>query len=545
MNLSPVQRILGSLLMAFSFFMLPPLAVSYYFGLKVTADPLSFAFIMNGDGAARAFILGFAIIFLAGVTLWYPARRRPGRQERELKIRDGFLVVSAFWLGLGTAGAVPLMVADSPHMALTDAVFESVSGLTTTGATVLTGLEGLPRSVLFYRQQLQWLGGMGIIVLAVAILPMLGIGGMQLYRAETPGPVKDSKLTPRIAKTAKSLWIIYVIITFACALAYWYAGMGAFDAVAHSFSTVAIGGFSTYDASIGHFDLPAVEYVAVVFMLIAGINFSLHFLAWERIRLNVPFMIRGWRLRRRREARTDLSMAKRFKRGIKRIRKVFLQILGIYRRDAEFHAYIRILLVLSIVTIVYLHFDGTYPEWHDSFRKGLFQVISVGTTTGYTTADFAIWHGALPVMLIFVSFIGGCAGSTAGGMKVIRWVLIFRQGHRELVRLLHPSAEIPVKLSGRAVPPRVVEAVWGFFSTYVVVFAIMLVGLMFTGLDQVTAFSAVAASLNNLGPGLGEVASNYAGIHPAAKWICVLAMVLGRLEIFTLLVLVTGEFWKR
>jgi trk system potassium uptake protein TrkH len=430
-------------------------------------------------------------------------------------------------------------------MALTDAVFESVSGLTTTGATVLTGLDQLPKSILFYRQQLQWLGGMGIIVLAVAILPMLGIGGMQLYRAETPGPVKDSKLTPRIAKTAKSLWIIYVIITVACALAYWYAGMGVFDAVTHSFSTVAIGGFSTHDASIGFFDTPAIEYVAVVFMIIAGVNFSLHFLAWERVRLNTPFMMRGWRLLRRRGPRTDLSPLRRGKRAIKRIRKVCRQILGIYGRDAEFHAYVRILLVLSIITIVYLHFDGTYPEWHDSFRKGLFQVVSVGTTTGYTTADFSIWHGALPVMLIFVSFIGGCAGSTAGGMKVIRWVLIFRQGHRELVRLLHPSAEIPVKLSGRAVPSRVVEAVWGFFSTYVVVFALMLMGLMFTGLDQVTAFSAVAASLNNLGPGLGDVASNYSSIDPTAKWICVLAMVLGRLEIFTLLVLVTGDFWKR
>jgi trk system potassium uptake protein TrkH len=216
-----------------------------------------------------------------------------------------------------------------------------------------------------------------------------------------------------------------------------------------------------------------------------------------------------------------------------------------YGHDSEFHAYIRILAGLSIFTIVYLHFDGIYSDWSETVRKGLFQVVSIGTTTGFTTADFSIWHGALPVMLIFSSFIGGCAGSTGGGMKVIRWVLIFKQGYRELIRLLHPNAEIPVKLSGRPVPPRVIEAVWGFFSAYVVVFAVMLTALMFTGLDQVTAFSAVAASLNNLGPGLGEVAANYSSISPLAKWICVLAMVLGRLEIFTLLVLVTGEFWKK
>ena len=529
MGFHPVQRILGSLLMAFSFFMLPPLVVSYFSAFESSADLLRLSFLVHGDGGARAFILGFAIIFLAGVLLWYPARASASQGGRDLKIRDGFLVVSAFWLGLGIAGSVPLMVSSSPHMPLPDAVFESVSGLTTTGATVLVGLDELPRSILFYRQLLQWLGGMGIIVLAVAILPMLGIGGMQLYRAETPGPVKDSRLKPRIAKTAKALWLIYLIITVACALCYWGAGMHLFDAVCHSFSTVAIGGFSTHDASIGFFEGHAVRYVAIVFMLIAGVNFSLHFLAWERVRISLPVEIRGWRPRLRKRRR-PFSVN---------------EIVRPYGHDSEFHAYIRILAGLSIFTIVYLHFDGIYADWSETVRKGLFQVVSIGTTTGFTTADFSIWHGALPVMLIFSSFIGGCAGSTGGGMKVIRWVLIFKQGYRELIRLLHPNAEIPVKLSGRPVPPRVIEAVWGFFSAYVVVFAVMLTALMFTGLDQVTAFSAVAASLNNLGPGLGEVAANYSSISPLAKWICVLAMVLGRLEIFTLLVLVTGEFWKK
>ncbi|MGD8964408.1 MAG: potassium transporter TrkG, partial [Gammaproteobacteria bacterium] len=272
-----------------------------------------------------------------------------------------------------------------------------------------------------------------------------------------------------------------------------------------------------------------IEYVAIVFMLVAGVNFSLHFLAWERIRISLPLEIRGWRPRLR-ARRRSFSATGAFRH---------------YAQDSEFHAYVRILAALALVTIVYLYMDGQYATWSESFRKGLFQVVSIGTTTGFTTADFSIWHGAVPVMLIFASFIGGCAGSTGGGMKVIRWVLIFKQGYRELIRLLHPNAEIPVKLSGRPVPPRVIEAVWGFFSAYVVVFALMLMGLMFTGLDQITAFSAVAASLNNLGPGLGDVASNYSSLTPIAKWICVLAMVMGRLEIFTLLVLVTGEFWRR
>jgi len=527
MRLIAVQRILGALLMAFSLFMLVPLAVSYLYGATGFDDLLSVSFLLTGDGAARPFLLGFSIIFLAGAALWAPVRKKAAGID--LKIRDGFLVVSAFWLGLGLAGSVPLLMMEQLELSGTDAVFESISGLTTTGATVLSGLDDLPKSILFYRQMLQWLGGMGIIVLAVAVLPMLGIGGMQLYRAETPGPVKDSKLTPRIAKTAKSLWVIYLFITVACGLAYYAAGMDGFDAIAHSFSTVAIGGFSTHDASLGYFDKAAIEYVAIFFMLIAGVNFSLHFLAWGRIRLSMPFVMQGWRLGLRRN------------RGPVSLRGFF----GGYSEDPEFRAYLQILLSLAVLSVLYLHFEGMYPGWPDALRDGIFQVVSIGTTTGFTTTDFSLWHGALPVLLIFVSFIGGCAGSTGGGMKVIRWLLIVRQSSRELKRLVHPSAEIPVKLGDRAVPRRVMEAVWGFFSAYVTVFAFMMAILMFTGLDQVTAFSAMAASLNNLGPGLGEVASNYATLNDVAKWVCVLAMVLGRLEIFTLLVLVTPEFWKR
>ncbi|MDH3643054.1 MAG: potassium transporter, partial [Gammaproteobacteria bacterium] len=257
MHLSIVQRILGILLMLFSSTMLPPVLVSLVFD----------------DSAGLAFVYGFGVTLAAGLLIWLPVRR----DTRELRLRDGFLVVAAFWVVLGSFGAAPLLFSEQPSLSLTDAVFEAISGLTTTGATILSGLDDLPPSILYYRQQLQWLGGMGIIVLAVAVLPMLGVGGMQLYRAETPGPVKDTKLTPRITETAKALWYVYLGLTVVCGAAYWAAGMNVFDAICHSFSTVAIGGFSTHDASIGFFASPAIDMIAVVFMLLAGANFSLHF----------------------------------------------------------------------------------------------------------------------------------------------------------------------------------------------------------------------------------------------------------------------------
>ncbi|MFQ5549192.1 MAG: TrkH family potassium uptake protein, partial [Woeseia sp.] len=392
---------------------------------------------------------------------------------------------------------------ETPSMSATDAIFESISGLTTTGATVLTGLDTLPKSILYYRQQLQWLGGMGIIVLAVAVLPMLGVGGMQLYRAETPGPVKDTKLTPRITETAKALWYVYLAFTILCGLGYWLVGMGWFDALCHAFSTVAIGGFSTHDLSIGYFDSPAVDLVAIVFMFVAGINFSLHFFAWRYVQIRH------------------------------------------YVIDPEFRAYVFVLVTVSIVVVFSLYWYGTYASAGESLINGLFQAVSIATTTGYTTANYATWPGALPVLLLFASFIGGCAGSTGGGIKVIRWLLIYKQGVREIVRLVHPSAEIPVKLGNTGVPFRVVDAVWGFFAMYVVVFGIMLLVMMSMGLDQITAFSAIAATLNNLGPGLGDVSAGFMTIGDKAKWLAISAMLLGRLEIFTLLVLVTPTFWRR
>ena len=483
MHLTVVQRILGLLLMLFSFSMLPPVLVSWYFN----------------DGAMAAFISGFGITFGVGTLVWLPVRD----QIEELRLRDGFLIVAAFWLGLGAMGGVPLFFAQLPDMSFTDAIFESVSGLTTTGATVLTGLDDLPRSILYYRQQLQWLGGMGIIVLAVAILPMLGVGGMALYKAETPGPMKDNKLTPRITETAKALWYIYLGLTIACALAYWGAGMSIFDAICHSFSTIAIGGFSTHDQSIGYFDSDLIDLVAIIFMIAAGANFSLHFVAWRD---------------------------KNFRS---------------YLADPEFRAYIKLLISICAVTLTYLYVAGVYDNLGDTLIRGMFQVVSVATTTGFTTDEFWIWPGALPVILIFSSFIGGCAGSTGGGMKVIRWLLLYLQGVREVKRLVHPNAEIPVKLGNIVIAQRVIESVWGFFAVYVVLFAFMMVVLLADGLDQVTAFSAIAASLNNLGPGLGEISNGFGGLSNLSKWVCILAMLLGRLEIFTLLVLVSRSFWDR
>lgn len=483
MQYQAIQRILGLLLMIFSATLLPPMAVSVWYD----------------DGEMLPFLDGFMLVLVAGFLAWWPVRKR----RRELRLRDGFLVVVLFWLVLGLVGAVPLVLSKQPVLSFTDAVFESMSGLTTTGATVITGLDTLPKSILFYRQQLQWLGGMGIIVLAVAVLPMLGVGGMQLYRAETPGPMKDSKLTPRITETAKALWYIYLGLTIACGFGYWLAGMEPFDAIAHSFSTVAIGGFSTHDLSMGFFDNTMIEVVAVVFMLLSGMNFALHFVAWRSLSVRPYF------------------------------------------GDSEVRAYLTILSLTAVITVSYLYYTATYHDLASALHHGLFQVVSIGTTTGFTTAQYHVWPGFLPVLLLFTSFIGGCAGSTGGGMKVIRFLLLLKQGGREITRLVHPNAQIPVKIGKKAISDRVVDSVWGFFASYIAVFSVALLILMATGLDQVTAFSAVAACINNLGPGLGAVGFHYGDLNDLAKWVLCVAMLLGRLEIFTLLVLLSPAFWRR
>ena len=482
MHFTLTFKILGVLLMVFSLTMLLPMGIA----------------IAYSESTLQAFSSGFLITAVTGLISWYPWRNR----KRELRTRDGFIVTALFWSVLGLFGALPLYLTQALDLSVVDAVFESISGLTTTGATVITGLDDLPKSILFYRQQLQWLGGMGIIVLAVAILPMLGIGGMQLYRAETPGPVKDTKLTPRITETAKALWYIYASLTLACFLAYWAAGMPVFDALCHSFSTVAIGGFSTHDASLGFFDSPLIEAVAIIFMVLSGANFGLHFIAW-----------------RNRQVRHYLA-------------------------DPEFRFYLITLLGGFVVTSVVLIYSATYPPL-SAIRSALFEFVSVATTTGYSTADFAHWPGLLPFLLFVSAFMGGCAGSTGGGMKVIRILLLSKQGIREIKRLIHPNGVFAIKVGSHPVPGRVVEAVWGFFSIYMLVFVFMLMGLLATGIDQVTAWSAVGATLNNLGPGLGEVATHYGNLNDPAKWILCLSMLLGRLEVFTLIVIFTPMFWRR
>ncbi len=481
MHISVSLRILGVLLMVFSSAMLVPLGFA----------------LVAWDNTITGFASALGITFFCGLCLWLPVRRA----SHDLRIRDGFLITSLFWTVLGLFGALPFALTDTLSLTPTEAVFESISGLTTTGATVIVGLDELPQSLLFYRQLLQWLGGIGIIVVAVAVLPMLGIGGMQLYKAETPGPSKDSKLTPRITETAKALAIVYLSLTVACAAAYYMAGMSGFDAISHSLSTVAIGGFSTHDASMGYFENETLLLICSLFMCISAINFGLHFMAWRR--------------------RSPV----------------------VYRKDSETRFFLTILLVCIVITCLYLIATDTLAPGQ-SLIHGVFQAISITTTTGFATQDFSVWPSFLPVMLLFFSFMGGCVGSTGGGIKAMRLMLIYKQGIRELKQLVHPHAVIPLKVGNRRVEASVVSAVWSFFAVYMFVFILILLLLMATGLDFTTAFSATAASLNNLGPGLGDVAANYGGINELAKGILCFAMLLGRLEVFTLLVLFTPMFWR-
>ncbi|MBT8046878.1 MAG: potassium transporter [Xanthomonadales bacterium] len=482
MGFSAVQRVIGFLIAGSSLMMLPPVLVSMFYS----------------DGTVGLFLLSAGMLLSLGLMIYFPVRKA----RQELRLRDGFLIVVCAWLALVLVGALPFVLLTSPDLSYVDAVFESMSGLTTTGATIVTDIDALPRAVLYYRQQLQWLGGMGIIVLAVAILPMLRIGGMQLYRAETPGPMKDAKLTPRITETAKALWLIYVGITVTCVFAYWLAGMKLFDAVGHAFSTVAIGGFSTHNDSLAFWNNPTVEIVAIVFMAIAGINFALHFTAWRRATTQPYFM------------------------------------------DPELKVYASLLIAFAIIVSFALYVTGTYDTLAASFRYGIFQVISSMTTTGFTTAPFYSWGGFIPVLLMLLAFIGGCAGSTAGGMKVIRIILLYRQSIREVQRLIHPHAVIPVKIGGQKTSDTVISAVWGFFFLYIANFAVMTILLTATGLDAETAYSTVGACITNLGPALGDAGVNYAGLNDVAKVILSFAMLLGRLEIYTLLVLLTPAFWR-
>jgi len=483
MQFAAIQRIIGVLLMLFSSTLLIPIGISLF----------------TDDGALDAFIWALSLLLLAGLLLWFPVRNR----HQELRVREGFIVAFVIWLTVSISGAVPFILAAHPHMSFTDAVFESTSALTTTGSTVLVGLDKLPASILYYRQQLQLLGGMGIIVLAVAILPMLGVGGMQLYRAEVPGPMKDAKLTPRITETAKALWYIYVGLVVLCAFSYWLAGMTPWDAILHSYGTLSTGGFSSHDASFAYFNSKSISLVGSLFMFLGGVNFSLHFLAWRHTSIKQYFL------------------------------------------DPEFRTYLGIMVTIIIICVAMLLAEHVYSDPVLAVVDSIFQTVSIMSCTGFTSAVFQKWPTFVPLLLIFSSFIGGCAGSTSGGLKVIRVLLLFKQGLREIKLLVHPNAVIPIKIGQHVLPDRVVGAIWGFFAMYVVVFTALLLGLMATGLDQVSAFSGLAACINNMGPGLGKVSANFASINPAAKWIYSLSMILGRLEIFTLVVLLAPAFWRK
>ncbi|HEX7080140.1 MAG TPA: TrkH family potassium uptake protein [Gammaproteobacteria bacterium] len=467
--------------MLFSTTLIPPLAVSLYYS----------------DGEATHFSITFAIAAIVGVALWLPLHRHP----TTIRTRDGFAIVAFMWTAISVLGSVPFLLA--LDISFADAMFESVSGYTTTGATVLVGLDELPRSMLLYRQELQWLGGIGVIVLSVALLPMLGIGGMQLYRAEVPGPFKDERMTPRVARTARRLSELYLGFTVACALCYWLAGMDLFDAIGHGMATVATGGYSTHDASIAYYDSLLIEAIAIVFMMIGGINFSVHFLAWRALRLRL------------------------------------------YGQDTQTRAFVLIVAALSLFVAAVLYVTGTYDSVLEALRYGTFQVVSVITTTGFATANIAIWPLALPVLLIFSSFIGGSAGSTSGGLKVIRVVILVKQAGVHLQRLIHPRSLYPVRIDGRIVSDSIIDGIWGFFTVYVAVFALLMVVLMLDGVDQVTAFGAVSTSLNNLGPGLGDVAITFQTLSDHSTLLMAFSMLLGRLEIFTFLVLLTPAFWRR
>lgn len=481
MQLNIVFKTIGLLLMIFSLTQLPPILVDLIYAERQYVD----------------FLIALSLTWLSGSLLWFKFKNT----QETFRIREGILVVVSFWFVLSLFATIPFLLSDALQMSFSDAFFESMSGLSTTGATVIVELDDLPKAILYYRQQLQWLGGMGIIVLALAILPMLGVSGVELYHAESSGIAKD-RLMPKLTQTAKVLWLIYIGFTVACALGYYLAGMNAFDAIGHSFSTVAIGGFSTHDASIGYFDSFAIESVAVVFMFLAGINFSLHFFVWRSNHINH------------------------------------------YYHDSEFRTYVAFLSFLVVVVSLYLINTGQYQSSFEAIRYGIFQSISMATTTGFVSVDFSAWTFTLPVLLIFSSFIGACAGSTGGGIKVVRILLMFKLAAKEIKKFIHPNAQINIKLNKHSVAENTLVSVWGFFSLYIVAFVFIMLALMLSGLDQVSSFSATAASINNLGPGLGKVAINYSSISDSAKWILSFSMLLGRLEILTLMALLHRSFWR-
>ncbi len=483
-SLFPILNVLGLVVMIFATAMLVPLGVA----------------LAGGDKALVAYDNAFLITLASGATLWFAT----SRFKRELLPRDGFLLVTLVWTTLPAFATLPLLL-HLPGLSFTDAYFETMSGLTTTGATVLTGLDTLPLSINVWRHLLVWMGGMGVIVLAVAILPLLGVGGSQIYRAETAGPLKEQKLTPRIAETAKGLYAIYFALSVLCMLSYRIAGMSWSDAFLHMCSTMGLGGFSSHDASFGYWDSPAIEYTAVVFMLLAGINFSMHFLAWRR------------------------------------------RSLRVYVRDVEGKSFVIVTLAAAVLVMLFLAWHGQYPDIATTFRYALFNTVSVATTTGYSSTDYNQWPTLAPVFMLFLCCFATCAGSTGGGIKMIRAIILVKQALREFVRILHPRVINPVHLGGQVIENHVIFAILAFMLIYggsIVFFTFL---LLLSGLDVISAFTAVVASINNTGPGLNQVgpASTYAVLNDFETWVCTFAMLIGRLELMSVLVLFTPAFWRK
>ena len=483
-RLFPVINVLGIVILIFGFTMLVPLALSIWLN-----NVVQFVYYKSAT-----------ITITSGLLMWAVTRN----YKRELKVRDGFLLVVLVWSVLPAFATLPLLF-HLPYLSFTNAYFEATSGLTASGGTVLSGLDLLPPSINFWRTEMVWMGGMGLIVLAVAILPLLGVGGRQMFKAETPGPMKDTKLTPRIAETAKGLWLVYAGITVACAIAYKLAGMTWLDAVMHSFTTIGLGGFSSHDASFSHWDSPQIEGVAILFMLIAGINFASHFLVWREKSL-LP-----------------------------------------YRYDPEAGLFITTILLSCFMLTIYLWDMGVYPDLLTSLRYASFNTVSVATTTGYSNTDYNLWPIFAPLWMLALCCFCSSSGSTGGGIKMIRAKLLFKQVFREMIVIMHPQAVTPVKLGNSVVSNQIVYAILAFLSIYLASIISLTLILASSGLDFVTSFSTVVACINNLGPGLNQVgpAATFEGLTDFQTWVCSFTMLLGRLELFTLLIVFIPAFWRK
>jgi trk system potassium uptake protein TrkH len=484
-SLISVLNIFGALLAWFALYFLLPILTALIYG---------------EFSALRGFLAGGALAALVGFALQLATRRF----RYDLRARDAYLLVSVGWLTIPAVATVPLLI-DLPGLSFTHAYFEAMSGVSTTGATVLQGLDTLPHCVNLWRAALNWLGGMGIIVLAVAILPLLGVGGMQLYRAGAPGPVKDAKLAPRITETARVLWYVYAGLTAACTLALWGSGMSLFDALCHAFATLSLGGFSTHDANIAYFHSALIELVMALFMLLAAVNFATHFTAMRR------------------------------------------GDLGAYRRDPEARWMLLLVIVSCLVIALFLDLHGVFGDYFTAFRFGAFSVVSFATGGGFFSSNFAAWPAFAPMWMLFLSCLCANTGSTGGGIKMFRALILFKQPLREMFTLVHPQAVSPLKISGQVVPNGVVYAVLAFLFLYFMTIAMLTFALLISGLDLTSSLSAIVACINNVGPGLGSVGPSrtYAALNDFQSWVCIAGMFLGRIEIITFAVLLTPAFWRK